>query len=132
MNLSLVWIWCLIKLSRIRLCNHGDRQHLKNNQLLDGISSPYNLNSLLSLYFFSWECVPLFVHDWCVVHLSFTKCIECLIALFRQRAACGSWVCCRRSPWATTWWRQVSSDLLCPTYFIFHRPALHYWNLRID
>jgi hypothetical protein len=50
---------------------------------------------------------------WCSFVLS--KCIECMIALFRQRAARGSWVCCRRSLWATTWWRQVSSDLLCPT-----------------
>jgi hypothetical protein len=24
------------------------------------------------------------------------------------------WVCCRRSLWATTWWRQVYSDLSCP------------------
>jgi hypothetical protein len=50
---------------------------------------------------------------WCSFLLS--KCIEWMIALFRQRAARGSWVCCRRSLWATTWWRQVSSDLSCPT-----------------
>jgi hypothetical protein len=50
---------------------------------------------------------------WCSFVLS--KCIECMIALFRQRAAHGSWVCCQRSLWATTWWRQVSSDLSCPT-----------------
>jgi hypothetical protein len=37
------------------------------------------------------------------------------LALFRQRAARGSWVCFWRSLWATTWWRQVSSDLSCPT-----------------
>jgi hypothetical protein len=37
----------------IWLCNRG--QHLKNNQLLDGISSPYNLNSLLSLYLSFWD-----------------------------------------------------------------------------
>jgi hypothetical protein len=49
---------------------------------------------------------------WCSFVLS--KCIECMIALFRQRAARGSWVCCRRSLWAT-WWRQVFSDLSCPT-----------------
>ena len=77
-------------------------------------------------------CVHLIVHVWCAVHLYFSKCIECMIGLFKQRATRGSWVCCRRSSWATTWWRQVSSDLLCPTYFIIHRPALHYWNLRID
>ena len=68
-------------MSRIRLCNHGDRQHLENNKLLNMISSPYNLNSLLSLYFFFLRCVPLFVHDWCDVHLSSSKCIECMIAL---------------------------------------------------
>jgi hypothetical protein len=53
----------------------------------------------------------------CVMWCSFlpTKCIECMLALLRQRAAHGSWVCCRRSLWAKTWWRQVSSDLSCPT-----------------
>ena len=50
---------------------------------------------------------------WCSFVLS--KCIECMLALFRQRAVRGSWVCCWRPPWATTWWRQVSSDLSCPT-----------------
>jgi hypothetical protein len=35
------------------------------------------------------RCVQLFVHDWCVVHLSLSKCIECMIALFRRQAACG-------------------------------------------
>jgi hypothetical protein len=28
-------------------------------------------------------------------------------------------------PWASVWWRQVSSDLLCPIYFIIHQPAYH-------
>jgi hypothetical protein len=28
--------------------------------------------------------------------------------------------------------KQVYSDLLCPTYFMIHCPALHYLNLRID
>jgi hypothetical protein len=29
-------------------------------------------------------------------------------------------------PWAAAgWWRQVSSDLLCPIYFIIHQPAYH-------
>ena len=53
----------------------------------------------------------------CLMCCSFvlSKCIECMIALFRQRTARGSWVCCRRSLWATTWWKQVSSDLSCPT-----------------
>jgi hypothetical protein len=50
---------------------------------------------------------------WCLFLPS--KCIECMFALLRHRAARGSWVCCRRSLWATTWWRQVSSDLSCPT-----------------
>jgi hypothetical protein len=53
----------------------------------------------------------------CLVWYSFvlSKCIECMLALFRQRAVWVSWVCCWRPPWATTWWRQVSSDLSCPT-----------------
>ena len=53
----------------------------------------------------------------CVVccSLVLSKCIECMLALLRQRAVRGSWVCCWRPPWATTWWRQVFLDLLCPT-----------------
>jgi hypothetical protein len=27
--------------------------------------------------------------------------------------------------WASVWWRQVSSDLLCPIYFIIHQSAYH-------
>jgi hypothetical protein len=27
--------------------------------------------------------------------------------------------------WASVWWRQVSSDLLCHIYFIIHQPAYH-------
>jgi hypothetical protein len=27
--------------------------------------------------------------------------------------------------WASVWWRQVSSDLLYPIYFIIHQPAYH-------
>jgi hypothetical protein len=30
-----------------------------------------------------------------------------------------------RRPLASVWWRQVSSDLLCPIYFIIHQPAYH-------
>jgi hypothetical protein len=30
-----------------------------------------------------------------------------------------------RRSWASVWWRQVSSDLLCPIYFIIHQPAYH-------
>jgi hypothetical protein len=59
--------------------------------------------------------VPMIVNVWCAVHLYFSKCIECMLALLRQRAVQSSWVCCWRPPWATTWWRQVSSDLSCPT-----------------
>jgi hypothetical protein len=57
----------------------------------------------------------MFVHVWCAVHLYFSKCIECMLALLRQRTIRGSWVCCWRPPWTTSWWRQVSSDLSCPT-----------------
>jgi hypothetical protein len=59
-------------------------------------------------------CIHLVAYFWCIVHLLLSKYIECMIALFRQWAARGSWVCCRRSYWATTWWRHVSSDPLCP------------------
>jgi hypothetical protein len=67
--------------------------------------------------------VHLIVLVWCAVHLYFSKFTECMITSFRQRAAHGSWVCCRRSSWATIRWRQVSSNLLCPIYFIIHCPA---------
>ena len=30
-----------------------------------------------------------------------------------------------RRPWASAWWRQVSSDPLCPIYFIIHCPAYY-------
>ena len=56
------------------------------------------------------DCICLV---WCSFVLS--KCIECMLALFRQRAVRDSWVCCWRPSWAATWWRQVSSDLSCPT-----------------
>jgi hypothetical protein len=59
--------------------------------------------------------VPMIVNVWCVVHLYFSKCIECMLALLRQRAVRSSWVCCWRPPWAAIWWRQVSSDLSYPT-----------------
>jgi hypothetical protein len=55
----------------------------------------------------------------------FPKCVEWMIALHRQRAVRGFRVCCRRLPWEATWWRQVSSDPLCPIYFIIHCPAYH-------
>ena len=39
----------------------------------------------------------------------------------RYRAVRGVWGNCRRRPWAAAaWWRQVSSVLLCPIYFIIH------------
>jgi hypothetical protein len=50
---------------------------------------------------------------WCSFVLS--KCIECMLALFRRWAVRDSWVSCWRPLWATTWWRQVSSDLSYPT-----------------
>ena len=45
-------------MNRIRLCNHGDRHHLRSNQLLSDFSLPYNLNFLLSLYFSFWDVFP--------------------------------------------------------------------------
>jgi hypothetical protein len=48
-----------------------------------------------------------------------------MIALRKQWAVCGSRVCCMRLSWIATWWRQVSSNPLCPIYFIFHCPAYH-------
>ena len=78
------------------------------------MSSPYNLISLLSLCFSFEMCSHVCTWLMC-----------CLFVIYQmywmhdhfiyQRAVCGSWVCCWRSSWATTWWRQVSSDLSCPT-----------------
>ena len=55
----------------------------------------------------------------------FPKCIVWMIALRRQRAVCVSRGSCRGSPWSAVWWRQVSSDPLCPIYFIIPQPAYH-------
>jgi hypothetical protein len=104
---------------------YGDRQQLENHKLLNVQVHP-RTQVTSWVYIVLVRCVHLFVHVWWVVHLSLSKCIECMTALFRQRAAHCSWVCCQRSFWATTWWREVSSDLLCPTYFIIHHPALLY------
>jgi hypothetical protein len=35
------------------------------------------------------------------------------------------WVPRSWRPWASVWWRQVSSDPLCPIYFIIHCPAYY-------
>ena len=44
----------------------------------------------------------------------------------RYRAVRGVWENCRRRPWAAiAWCRQVSSDPLCPIYFIIHFPAYY-------
>ena len=72
----------------------------------------------------------MIVNVCCAVHLYFSKCIECMLALLRQRAAHGSWVCCRRSLWATTWWRQVSSDLSCPTLLYNSLPRITLLKLK--
>jgi hypothetical protein len=74
--------------------------------------------------------VPMIVNVWCAVHLYFSKCIECMLALLRQRAVRSSWVCCWRPPWATTWWRQVSSDLLCPTILYNSLPRITLLKLK--
>jgi hypothetical protein len=80
---------------------------------------------LVSLPFY-WTCVYSIAYVWCTFLLLFPKCVEWMIALRRQRVIHGSWECCRRFPWEATWWRQVSSDPLCPTYFIIHYPTYHY------
>jgi hypothetical protein len=74
---------------------------------------------------FYWTCVHSVAYVWCTGFLLFPKYVEWMIALHRQRAVRGSRECCMRFPWATTWWRQVSFDPLCPTYFIIHCPAYH-------
>ena len=67
-------------------------------------------------------CCTCLVYCFCLL---FPKYIEWMITLHRQRAVCVSRGSCRRCPWAATWWRQVSSVPLCPTYFIIHCPAYY-------
>jgi hypothetical protein len=69
----------------------------------------------------------------CLMWCSFlpSKYIECMLALLRQRATRGSWVYCRRSLWATTWWRQVSSDLSCPTLLYNSLPRITLLKLKV-
>jgi hypothetical protein len=74
---------------------------------------------------FHWTCVYFVAYDWCTVPLSFPKCAEWMIVLRRQRVVRGFRVCCRRLPYAATWWRQVSSNPLYPIYFIIHYPPYH-------
>jgi hypothetical protein len=74
---------------------------------------------------FCWTCDYSGAYVWCIVILLFPKCVEWMIALRRQLAVRVFRESCRRSPWAATWWRQVSSDLLCPIYFIIHSLAYH-------
>jgi hypothetical protein len=66
----------------------------------------------------------------CLVWCSFVlfKCIECMLALFRQLVVQDSWVCCWRPSWATTRWRQVSSDLSCPT--LLYNSLSHITSLK--
>jgi hypothetical protein len=56
----------------------------------------------------------MFVHVWCDLHFYLPNVLNvCLLYLDNEQLVVPE--CCRRSPWATTWWRQVSSDLSCPT-----------------
>jgi hypothetical protein len=74
----------------------------------------------------------MFVHDWCVIYLSFTKCIECMITLFRQRAVRGFLSVLLKTFLSNN---LVKASVLWPIMshsFIIHCPALHYLNLRID
>jgi hypothetical protein len=88
------------------------------------VTYPNIWNTLLSLPF-CWTCVYSVAYVWCIFLLLYPKCVEWMIALRRQQAVCVSRGSCRRSPWAATWWRQVSSGSLCPTNFIIYSPEYH-------
>jgi hypothetical protein len=68
----------------------------------------------------------------CLMCCSFvlSKCIECMIALFRQRAAHGLWVCAEDPS------EKQPGEGKCPQtyhvllYFIIHCLALHYLKLK--
>ena len=76
--------------------------------------------------FLLWTCDLSAAYVWFIAFcLLFLKCVEWMITLRRQQAVCVSRGSCRRSPWSAVWWRQVSSDPLCPIYFIIHCPAYY-------
>jgi hypothetical protein len=61
-----------------------------------------------------------------VLFPSVSRMLDVCLHSRRYRAIRGVWENCRRRPWAAaTWWRQVSSDPLCPNYFIIHCPAYY-------
>jgi hypothetical protein len=70
--------------------SYGDRLYLGNHKPLGVLAHPRTLSFPLVFIMFFRDFVHLFVHVWCIVHLSLSKCIECMITLFRQRAARGS------------------------------------------
>jgi hypothetical protein len=63
----------------------------------------------------------------CMVYCSaVSRMLDVCLHSRRYRAVRGVWGNCRRRPWtAAAWWRQVSSDPLCPIYFIIHRLAYY-------
>ena len=64
---------------------------------------------------FYQTCVHLIVHVWCAIHLYFSRCIECMIALFRQRAACGPEFVAKDLP------EQQPGEGKCPlTHYVLH------------
>jgi hypothetical protein len=61
-----------------------------------------------------------------VLFPSVSRMLDVCLHSRRYRAVRGVWGNCRRRPWAAaTWWRQVSSDPLCPIYFIIHCPTYY-------
>jgi hypothetical protein len=61
-----------------------------------------------------------------VLFPSVSRMLDVCLHSRRYRAVRGVWGNWRRRPWAAAaWWRQVSSDPLCPIYFIIHCPAYY-------
>jgi hypothetical protein len=87
----------------------------------------------------------MFLFEWCnvLMHIHMSVCLCLMVFVVRVRG-CDPflsfeestvklwrpsdrtlWVLRDRRPWASVWWRQVSSDPLCPIYFIIHCPAYY-------
>ena len=72
----------------------------------------------------------MFVHDWCAIHLSFTKCIESWSFYLDNEQPVVPECVAEDLP------KQQPGEGKCPQtyhvlfYFIIYCPALHYWKLK--
>jgi hypothetical protein len=76
----------------------------------------------LCVYMFVWACL----YSLCVTNRSWSiselqgSTVKCWRPSDLILRVLQSW-----RPWASVWWRQLSSDPLCPIYFIIHCPVYY-------